>query len=239
MKFLYLLLFTIISFKNIANDQDSTQKVWQFHGLIQLNNNGISPVPAFSLGKPSVMTALSLTKGNFIFGPEINYGTDLKPWTVNNWFRYRISKKNFTYGVGFALALFFKNEINNTIEETKAIRYLPIETMLNYKINEHLALNANYWFSNGLDPEAIKTGHFVILTANITNLKFSKTLSLGLRPSLFYIKNVAPFEGFFGSMIANISHKKLPVSVFTQLVKPFWVEPATKFNWNYGLNYAF
>ena len=76
MKFFHTLIFLHVTFY-LSAQTDSTAQAWQFHGNIQLNNNGISPVPAFSLGKPSLMSSLFIKKGGFTYSPEFNYGADL------------------------------------------------------------------------------------------------------------------------------------------------------------------
>jgi hypothetical protein len=42
------------------------------------------------------MNTLFIRKGGFTFSPEFNYGSDGKPWTVNQWFRYQWHKGKFT-----------------------------------------------------------------------------------------------------------------------------------------------
>ena len=107
MKHFFTVLFMQISFLLLSQTVDSTKKVWQFHGNIQVNNNGISPVPAFSLGKPALMTSLFLTKGRFTYSPEFNYGSDGKPWVVNQWFRYQWTQGKWAYRTGLNFSLFF------------------------------------------------------------------------------------------------------------------------------------
>lgn len=236
MKFFYCILFSFLSINVFANNlADSTKKTWQFHGVIQVNNNGISPVPAFSLGKPALMTSFFVQKGGFTFSPEFNYGLDGKPWVVNQWLRFQKQHGRFLLRTGANMSLFF----GRIGSEIKLNQYLALEGFVSYRMSDRSSLNLLYWNSHGLDPMAVKSGHFLSLSANISKIPITKSLLLELRPNLFYLANTIPFKGLFVSAITSISHKKYPVSIFAQAVQPILVKPATNFNWNYGLNYIF
>ncbi len=241
-----VILYPAVFFANSIEDStkiEPPKKVWAFHGNIQLNNNGISPVPAFSLGKPSIMNTFFISKGNFSYSPELNYGSDGLPWTVNNWVRYRKSFSKFKVGMGTAISLFFnrkKVEINgvpNTIAEVH--QYAPVETYIGFNFSEKNSISLTYWKAHGLDIGSVRRGHFVMLSGGFTKIKLSESLNFDFRPNLFYINNVIPYEGVFCSAIIGINHKKIPIHPFTQLVKPIWVRGGADFNWNFGLNYIF
>lgn len=228
-----LLHFSVLIFANEASD--STKKVWHFNGIIQVNNNGISPVPAFSLGRPALMSTFFIQKGGFTFSPEFNYALDGKPWVVNQWLRYQKQHERFTFRTGINMSLFFsRNEPNMKLNQ-----YLALEGVVSYKLSAKNSLNLLYWNSHGLDATAVKTGHFISLSASLSKIPVSKSLLLDLKPNLFYLKNTIPFKGVFVSAITSIAHRKFPVSIFFQAVKPIKVNPDTPFNWNYGLNYIF
>lgn len=236
MRFFYFLFCYFISYILVAHSlSDSTKKTWQFHGVIQVNNNGISPVPAFSLGKPALMSTFFIKKGGFTFSPEYNYGLDGKPWVVNQWLRYQKTQNRFSFRTGANMSLFFRREKS----EVKLNQYLALEGFIGYKLAKKSSLNLLYWNSHGLDPTAVKTGHFLSLSASFSQIPVGKSLQLEVRPNIFYLVNKIPFEGIFVSAITSISHKKYPISVFTQVVEPIWVKPVSDFNWNYGLSYIF
>lgn len=222
---------------------DSIKNVWHFNGILQINNNGISPVPAFSLGKPAMMNTLFLKKGSFTYSPEFNYGSDGKPWVINQWFRYQGQKGNFIYRTGLNLSLFFGRETvfrdNKKVEIAKLNQYTALEGGIGYNLSDKTSINLTYWRSYGLDYGSVKSGHFLSLSATISQIPLSKSLLLQLRPNVFYINNTVPFEGFFVSSIVSIAYKKLPFSLFVQGVQPIWVKPSAKSNWNYGVNYIF
>lgn len=212
-------------------------------GNIQLSNNGISPVPAFSLGKPALMTAFSIRKGNFSFSPQFNYGVDGRPWSSNNWLRIQFPHKKFTFRTGVNWSLFFKEssitENNQTFIIKRANRYLETELAAFYQINENTTLQTMWWHDEGMDVDAVKRGSFYSLSATISNIHITKTIKMMLMPHVFYLHNKIPFEGFFVSGIAAFSYKKLPFSISVQGVKPVWTKPTSAFSWNTGLNWSF
>ena len=149
-----LLHFSVFIFANEVID--STKKVWHFNGIIQVNNNGISPVPAFSLGRPALMTSFFIQKGGFIFSPEFNYALDGKPWVVNQWLRYQKQYERFTFRTGINMSLFFSRNENTM----KLNQYMALEGFMSYRLSKKSSLNLLYWYSKGLDPTAVKSGHF-------------------------------------------------------------------------------
>lgn len=62
-------------------DSTSKFKPTLIKGNLQLTNNGISPVPYFTLGEPALLTNLYLTKGRFSFTPAFNFDLKAKPWS--------------------------------------------------------------------------------------------------------------------------------------------------------------
>lgn len=221
----------------------SEKKPWTFHGFMMLTNNGISPVPAFSLGKPALMNTFFISKGRFTYSPEFNFALNAKPWVVNQWLRYRVNHKSMTYQTGLNLSLFFSNKKemyqNKEIDTQQLSRYLALEGLISKAFNKNTSLTFATWLSKGLDPISIKNGIFISLMANFEHIKLLKKLDLGLRPNVFYLKNKAPFSGLFVSAMATLTPNKSPLSLFGQYVQPIESEPKMKSNKNFGLLYKF
>jgi hypothetical protein len=237
LKLLFLLLNTWI----LSHKPDTLKTPLSIRGSIQLTNNAISPVPAFSLGKPALLTTLYLQKGRLAFHPEFNFDLEAKPWSINTWVRYQIiqqKKWDFTLGNNFSL-FFKKNNPALTKEEYQLQRYQAFEFNLGYHFNSMRGVNLMYWKSQSLDEVGIKNGLFIILAGQISDLWNGKNLRLSIRPSLFVIKNTAPFTGYFTSQISTLYLKKTPFNLSFQTVHPLHTEPKSKFNWNVGLNFQF
>jgi hypothetical protein len=239
MKIALSLLFFINSYCSFANTDSLTmaKKPWTFHGFMMLTNNGISPVPAFSLGKAASMNTFFINKGRFSYSPEFNFALNAKPWVVNQWLRYRINHKSISYQTGINLSLFFINNKNTEIQELS--RYLAYEGLISKAFNKNTSLTFATWLSKGLDVNSIKNGIFMSLNASFEHIKLGKKLDLGLRPNLFYLENKAPFKGTFISMMATLTPSKSPIGIFGQYVQPLKSEPKSKSNQNFGILFRF
>lgn len=240
--FTFFLFISLLTFSQ--EKKDTLQKTpIQVSGNVQLTNNGISPVPAFSLGKPAIMTAFSIKKGNFSFSPTFNYGIDGKPWSSNNWLRVKFPHKKFTFRTGINWSLFFKRtnvtENNRTFEVQRANKYLELEAAVFYKVSDKTTIQAIWWHDEGIDIDAVKFGDFYSISANIDKIQLSKSVNLALRPNLFYLNNAIPFKGTFVSGIAIFSYKNFPLSISVQGVQPIQTQPKSNFSWNLGLNFDF
>jgi hypothetical protein len=242
MKALLILVFLpILTFSQ--NTTDTTKHPIRVSGSIQVTNNGISPVPAFSLGKPAIMTSFTISKKNLSFTPQFNYGIDGRPWSSNNWLRLQIPHKKLTFRVGINWSLFFKQqkitENGNTFNIKRVNRYLENELAVFYQLNDKTTIQAIWWHDEGMDIDAVKRGSFYSLSSTISKIPLSKNLKLTLVPHIFYLNNKIPFKGFFVSGIAIFSYKNSPFTISVQDVQPIWVESDGKSSWNIGLNWSF
>lgn len=219
---------------------------FKFSGTIGLNTNGISPVPAFSLGKPAIMGFFSLRKNRFSFDPEVAYSTDGKPWFFSSCFRYRIfGKKNFgikvaaNWSVTHSYPEVIENGISKTI--TKAEQYLVFEFVPTYKLTEKFSLRSAVFIGRGFDKGSLKQMHFISLVANIAKLRLSDKLYYSLFPQVFYLNLDGDTDSFFVSGVAGIGHQKFPLFLSSQINQPVvtGISPNPGFSWNVGLSYNF
>lgn len=219
---------------------------FKFSGTIGLNTNGISPVPAFSLGKPAIMGFFSLRKNRFSFDPEVAYSTDGTPWFFSSCFRYRIfGKKKLeikvaaVWNVSHSYPEVIENGVSKTI--TKAERYLVFEFVPTYKLSEKFSLGSAVFVGRGFDKGSLKQMHFISLVANITKLRLSKKLYYSLFPQVFYLNLDGDTDSFFVSGVAGIGHKKLPLFLSSHMNQPVVtsISPNPGFSWNVGLSYNF
>jgi len=244
--FLMSVLICCISNVSLANSLlDSTvarvQVPTLIKGNLQLTNNGISPVPYFTLGEPALLTNLYLTKGRLSFSPEFNFDLKAKPWSFNTWLRYnliRIKRYNFYLGSNFSI-IFKRLDPKIFKEDLQAQRYQMLDIMMTYKIDQKKMLSFYYWKTSTLDHLGITSSHFVMLALQIDNLLKSENTVISFRPSVFVINNTLPFSGLFMSQITKISTKKFPLSFSLQTVETLQSSEQAKFNWNVGVNVPF
>ncbi|PKA99190.1 hypothetical protein B0O79_2891 [Flavobacteriaceae bacterium MAR_2009_75] len=219
---------------------------FQFSGTIGLNSNGISRVPAFSLGKPAIMGFFSLRKNRFSFDPEVAYSTEGNPWFMNSCFRYRIlAKKNFgvVVSANWSISHRYTEVIENSLTKTiaKAERYVVFEFVPTYKLSEKFSLGSAVFVGRGFDKGSLKQMHFISLVGNITKLRLSEKLYCSFFPQVFYLNLDGDEDSFFVSGVAGIGHKKLPLFLSTQVNQPMItsISPKPGFSWNIGMTYTF
>ena len=244
-----LLSSPLFSFAQAAMDKkvkSENGNGFKFLGTIVLNTNGISPVPAFSLGKPAIMGFLSIRKNRFSFDPEIAYSIDGTPWFFSSCFRYRIfGKKNFgvkvaaNWSVSHRHREVIENGISRTI--TKAQRFVVLEFVPTYKFSEKFSLGSAVFMGRGLDKGSVKQMHFISLVAKITRLRLSKKLYYSIIPQVFYVNLDGDIDSFFVSGVAGIGHKKFPLFLSYQMNQPVVtaISPNPGFSWNVGVAYIF
>lgn len=235
-----LLIFLIFPFF-LSAQSDSVKPKVSIRGNFQLTNNGISPVPYFTLDKPALLTNLYVTKGNLSFSPELNFDLQAKPWSVNTWVRYRLLHSNkFSFTVGNNFSLIFKRlptEVSS--DQFQVQRYQMFLNELSYKISKNRNLSLLYWKTKALDKGGIQSGNFLMLLVQFNDLLPARYGLLSIKASLFAIDNSSPFTGVFISQVASFKPNKFPILFTFQTVKPIYVTPSGNFKWNVGLNLPF
>lgn len=220
-------------------------KPWQVTGNIVVNNNGIDPVPAFALGSPAFMSNMYITKGNFLYNPQINISVnDFKPWSHNHWLLYKIPTNKGWFRIGFALSFFFKREQVNfpskTNQNTQIINsYLPFESSYYRKISDNCTIALTNWYERGVEWDAVKWSNFTNLAINITNIPIGKNLIWNFYPSVFYLSNALPTKGLYVSETSSLFIKKTKFGLISQVVLPLSTEPKSELNANIGVQYKF
>lgn len=244
--FLMSVLICCISNISVANSLlDSTMArvpvPTLIKGNLQLTNNGISPVPYFTLGEPALLTNLYLTKGRLSFSPEFNFDLKAKPWSFNTWLRYNLIRtKRYNFYLGSNFSIIFKRLDPKLLkEDLQAQRYQMLDIMMTYKIDHKKLLSFYYWKTSTLDHLGITSSHFVMLALQIDNILKSENTVISFRPSVFVINNTLPFSGLFMSQITTISTKKFPLRFSLQTVETLQSSEQAKFNWNVGVNVPF
>lgn len=244
-----LLFIALFSYGQEAIDgkvQNENDNDFKFSGTIGLNTNGISPVPAFSLGKPAIMGFFSLRKNRFSFDPEVAYATDGIPWFFSSCFRYRILGKK-KLGIKLAAVWNVSHSYPEVVEDgisktiTKAERYLVFEFIPTYKLSEKFSIGSAVFVGRGFDKGSVKQMHFISLVGNITNLRLSEKMYCSIFPQVFYLNLDGDSDSYFVSGLFGIGHKKLPLFLSTQMNQPLAtsISPDPGFSWNVGLAYNF
>lgn len=241
---LLLLIFSFIAYSQ--ESEDHIESNLKFSGSVNLNTNGISPVPAFSLDKPSIIGIFSLKRKRLSFTPEIAFSLEGKPWFISPRFTYRVvegEKFNFNISTAYTYSYSYPEELINNILETstKVEHYVLLQSASTYILSKKTSISLITFHGFGQESASIKRGNFFVLGGNIAKLKISENLYHSLFPQLVYVNLDGDTDGLFASGIFGIGHKKLPIFLSTQLTQALItnISPNPGFKWNVGLSYIF
>jgi hypothetical protein len=238
--FFIIFLFSVMSVY-AQEKSDSIKTPLKVNGVLDVTNNGISPVPAFSLGKPALTANFYIHKKRFSYDPDFGVGLNGMPWYIDNWVRYKlILRSRFNLGTGINGNLFFTEYKTPEGIILQAKRYLVFEMIGTYKISKKATISLLYWYANGFDLWTIK-GHFIDIIANWHNIPVSKCFLLALNSQFFYTNNTGNNDGLFITGKASVSTRHLPISVYIQGIQAIESNmiPYPGLKWNFGLTSTF
>lgn len=235
-----LLLTTFYSLLSAREYQDSIKRKSSFSGTVSVNSNGISSIPAFSLGEPAVIATASVG-GRFSWDPVLAYGLDIRPWFIDNWLHYKIvDREKLKIRTGVNFSMYFSDLRLPDKEVLQSERYWAFEVAGFWYFSPTNNISLMYWSDNGKEPGTI-SGHFVSLAWEKVAMRISDQLSAGIFVQLFYIGYDGNNDGFFVSPRLSASLERLPVSLYFQATQAIEsnIEPWPGFKWNVGLMYSF
>ena len=222
-------------------ESDSTKHPLKVSGDVSLNSNGIAPIPAFALGKPTVMANIILTKNRFSYNPQLSYGLNFKPWIIDNWFRYKIIvKPKFELRVGFNLSMFFSEYETPDAEVWQGQRWLAFELAGLCRLTKTSSLGLMVWYDKGLEEGTI-SGFFFNFVAEKTDIRICKKVHMDINIQTFYIDYTENNDGFFISPKVSFLLNKPSFFAFGQFIQPIAssIDPYPDFQWNIGIGYSF
>lgn len=226
--------------------QDNSGKVPSyFRGNISVTNNGLSLIPAFSLGRPAAIFELSMGGERLSFDPELRFALDGKPWSFIFWWRYKIVKSSkFNLSVGAHPAFIFTTTMEpdangQMVETTKTQRFFAGEISPSYTISPKTKLSFLYLAGRSMGKVPFALNQFVALGASFTDVHLSQKVVFNARPNLFYLK-MNEKDGYFASSSLVISRKKFPISIGGIVSKKIVSEiEVDDWIWNVSLIYSF
>lgn len=241
MRVIICLLFVCIPAIGFSQEkQDSLKKKLKAGASFSLNSNGIATVPAFSLGKPAIVSSVSLVKGRFSYSPALAYSLEMKPWYIDNWFHYKIiTRPEFELKAGVDFSTFFSGSAINGDEILKAERYFAFSLAGTYRFSPVSSLTLDYWSDNGQEKGSM-TGHFIYLAYDQSEISILKKLLLSVNLMLFYVNYTGSNDGLFVSPKVSLSMRNIPVSIFFQATQSIEsnISPWPGFKCNVGISYS-
>ena len=238
--FCFLLLIFIFTGSPSQEKGDSSRTKLKAEANVSLNSNGVASIPAFSLGKPAIISSVSLVKNRFSYDPVLAYGLNLKPWFIDNWLHYRVIRKPaFELRTGVNFSTFFTE--NKLPDETilRGDRYLAVEVAATYNFSPNTSLTLMYWNDNGIEPGTI-SGHFFDLVGEKRDIRLGKSVLMSANVQLFVITYDGNNDGLFVSPKISFALRDIPFALFWQGTQVLTsnIIPDPGFRWNIGLAYS-
>jgi hypothetical protein len=234
---LFIFIFIITWSKE---PDDSTKTKLKAGAVVSINSNGMASIPAFSLGKPAIIAAISLAKNRFSYTPTLAYGFDLRPWFIDNWLNYKIIRKpvfELTAGINISTFGSKYNLPDGSILEAQ--RYVAFAMTGVYKFSGKNSLTIAYWNDNGLEKGTL-SGHFINLLAERNEMKIGNNILFSAALQIFYINYNGNNDGLFAAPRVSTSFRDIPFSVFLQATQAINsnISPFPGFRWNIGISYV-
>jgi hypothetical protein len=241
MKIIFCLVFiSIFTISYSIENADSSKTKLKANATFSINSNGIASIPAFSLDKPALIASVTLVKNRFSYEPLLAYRLDLRPWIIDNWFRYKIiNKPFFEFRTGIDISTFSSEYIVQEESVWQSQRYIATEFTGVYKFSPNSYLSFTYLNDRGLDNGTI-SGHFFNLVGERSEINIGKNVLLSANLQLFYINYDGNNDGLFISPKISSSIRNVPFSLFFQAIQALDsnISPLPEFRWNLGLSYT-
>ncbi len=237
-----IILSLLIGLKALcqSDETDSLSKP-EVHGSVLIANIGFAPIPAFSFQSPIAMGFLTVSRNRFSYAPDLAVGFNGKPWITNQWFRYKvIRKEKFHLSAGLNGGVFFLEDENTSGDKVfSALRAATTEIKAEVFLNEKWSWEFTHWYSKGFDPGTLN-GNFYDLKTYIRMIPLSEKFFLNVTAEIFYFKFTDEFIGSFFSSNILLLRAGFPVFLHFQGAQPIWTNfSGREFKWNTGFIYAF
>ncbi len=235
-----LLLLLHSTALHASENTDSTKSKLKAGATFSLNSNGISSVPAFSLGKPAAMASVFIGKGWFSYDPTLAYALDGQPWFIDNWFHVKlVNRPKFELRTGMNISSYCGKYAVPEGEFLRVERYFAYELATTFRFARHTSLLAQYWNDRGQEDWSMK-GHFLSALVEKTDMAIGKHILFTAALQLFYINYDGNNDGLFVAPRVALSVRRFPVSIFSQVVQAITsnIEPFPGFNINAGIAYS-
>ena len=239
-------IFSLLSCLHAHGQIEVTQDLAIDHFLaeIEVTNNGISPIPAFTLGEPALLMRMNLGKNRFSIEPLISLSIkNLKPWSFGVFARYNlIDEDHVTLRVGMNPSVNFQVENylqsdGQMVELIQSRRYLGTEVAPIFRILEKWRIGCYYLRAYGFD-EGPKNGHFFGVNTSLNRVRLSRYFYFSLVPQIFHVR-IDGDGGYFTSANVALHFSDSPFSLRSTLNKALdtGLGEDQQFNWNISLVY--
>ena len=252
MKKILLSLLLISSLNTFLYSQDVIDdKKYFFSGNININNNGVSWVPLFTLGEPSLIANFSFGTDRFSVNPSFRYELEgLQPWNVDIYWNYKLIDKQkinldiggFLPGTTFQDFTYEENGIENKIL-TPWVTAM-INPKFTFSLSNTFAIKLSYFTGIPLkivDREnQFESGEIFFIQPLFNDFKLNDNLSLSWNPEIYYLR-LDNVSGVYSAQTLIMKIKNSPLSFTSVISKSIDIGSLSgkQFDWNIGLSYSF
>ena len=228
----------------ITVPSDTSVNKWTATHIFEGYNNGVSIVPAFSLGRPAVMYLGRFSKKNWSMEPEVRMSYDGQPWSMILWSRYTLPKiGEWDLTVAPHVAMLYapvEDVVDGTLMQSfDSNRYAALQGTAFRPLGDGFGISAYGLAAIGLDKGASTDPVILSGIVGVTpNIEFGP-IALNLRPQLYYLNMRGPSGIFYAVNYTIPIQKEWSITgIVTQpIVKNDGLE-VSSFIWNIGLSYA-
>jgi len=222
------------------------QFVDRFSGSVSLTNNGISPVPSFTLNDPALITEMSIAKGRFSFDPVFRFNvTNGQAWSFDFPIVWKaVEEDSFRFTLGLEHSMNFVNRVvesdsGDSIEIIENWRFLGLEVGPTVILTEQWEVGFFYFGVVGFDtgPDSL---HFLSMSTRVSDIRITRNLYLALQPQIFHLR-VDEEEGYYTCFTAWLSFGDSPFSFRFLANKSLGseIDPTQNVIWNATVSFSF
>lgn len=178
------------------------------------SQNGVAPIPAFTLGKPAglVFFKTNLTK-HLEFSPDVTFSLqDGRLWFSDLWFRYNFAldtANTWIATIGGDFPSYFGQPFTGARGENidQILRYPTCQAKLRHLFKDGNFIAFDYWYTQAIEAEYGVKGSYISLSYNWTK-PLGKDFSFNTIPNVFFLSYSDGTNGFVSSLDASVSHTK-------------------------------
>lgn len=219
------------------------QVIDNFSGRLTVTNNGISPIPSFSLGDPALIIYMRMARKKLSFEPEFRINVlNANPWSLDFPVIYTaVDDENFRFTLGLEPSMNFQlTEIpteNGSRTLFEARKYLAVEIGPTLKITRNWETGFFYLGALGFDAGP-KNIHYISFGTSLMDVRLFRSLLWSIQPQVFHLR-VDENNGNYFSMTSSVRIDQTPWVVTGLINKNLGSEIAPEQNliWSVSLTY--
>lgn len=239
-------IFLSLTQTTFSQENDHLDNKLEISGAVSITNEGISIVPALSLGEPAALFNLSVGK-RFRFEPEFNFSVEGEPWSFLLWLRYDLfNNDKFSFTVGAHPGYSFRkvpalvDRAQQSEQITEVWKYLAGDLNSTYSVTKNVDVGAYYLLGYGIESAEPDQTHYLSLYSSIPNISLFNDLYMNLRPQVYYLK-IDEIDGFYVVLSFALGIRNIPITISSTVNKIIDSEITGNDDplWNVSLNYSY